>query len=395
MKTFWERIEENMKLPFHMAPLKKKMLELIKKEILNFYFKHKENKDFLSYDDVQTKINKSSIFNWSIWKTISKNDGIREYSFIFATSNGIIFEDFSLNIYTNKGVNCDRINYLELSKAKFLKNNTVRYFHRNNNKDVEFIAEPFTFELLKDVLNNLNFMANNFDKIVQQEADLERTNFKKLQLERINELDKNKDGKVDLIENDFSKILSKNQKAIISIDRNYIHNFVKVSNYISVKKENIQSIFESIINTNGEAELNERFNLLKNQIHTYEILIFHSINMIISLIDDDMLSFYEIYESFDKLRIFNSNWENEVSDKLSDIGENMQELVLAIDSMENKIINQIRHLSYITEQSFNQLNFSVSNQLKEINSSINVNNLLSTIQTYQLYKINKQTKTIG
>ena len=38
------------------------------------------------------------------------------------------------------------------------------------------------------------------------------------------------------------------------------------------------------------------------------------------------------------------------------------------------------------------LNNSLNRELQSINSSINTNNLLTGIQTYQLYKINKQTK---
>jgi hypothetical protein len=40
------------------------------------------------------------------------------------------------------------------------------------------------------------------------------------------------------------------------------------------------------------------------------------------------------------------------------------------------------------------LNRSVTSQLREVESSINTNNLLTGIQTYQLYKINKNTKSL-
>lgn len=41
------------------------------------------------------------------------------------------------------------------------------------------------------------------------------------------------------------------------------------------------------------------------------------------------------------------------------------------------------------------LSYMETNQLNEINSSININNLLASIQAYQLYKINKNTKYLG
>ena len=61
-------------------------------------------------------------------------------------------------------------------------------------------------------------------------------------------------------------------------------------------------------------------------------------------------------------------------------------------NMEQNIVNELSHLSYVTQESFEDLNRSVNGQLKEIGSSIDTNNLLAGIQAYQLYKINKNTK---
>jgi hypothetical protein len=208
----------------------------------------------------------------------------------------------------------------------------------------------------------------------------------------INDLDQNNDGIVDLISNEFNKLFSKNQKRVMEMDKTYIHQFVKVSNFIKTKKQNTQKIFESIRDTSSKEELEERVNLLKNQIHAYELLVFHSINMIGALVSEDLITFYEIYESFDKLGMFNSNWENEVSEKLTNIGDKLDDLMYSIYNMEQSIVSELSHLSYITQESFEDLNRSVTNQLREVESSINTNNLLTGIQTYQLYKINKNTK---
>ena len=208
----------------------------------------------------------------------------------------------------------------------------------------------------------------------------------------LTQLDKNNYVEVDLVENDFNKLIAKNQKHILQIDKNYIHQFVKISNFIKAKKQNTKKIFESIRDTSSQEELSERVNLLKNQIHAYELLVFHSINMIGALVSEDLITFYEIYESFDKLSVFNSNWENEVSEKLTNIGDKLDDLMYSIYNMEQNIVSELSHLSYVTQESFEDLNRSVTSQLKEVESSINTNNLLTGIQAYQLYKINKNTK---
>ena len=108
--------------------------------------------------------------------------------------------------------------------------------------------------------------------------------------------------------------------------------------------------------------------------------------MITSLVESDLITFYQIYECFDELGVFNSNWENEVSGKLSNIGNDMKELMYSIYLMENKIVSSISNLTYIT-QSSNILNLSVNNQLRKINSSIDYSNYMSKIQNYKMFNL--------
>lgn len=224
-----------------------------------------------------------------------------------------------------------------------------------------------------------------FEKQYQTKLSLSKNNY-------LNDLDKDSNGEIDLIPNELVKLLNKNQKRVLEIDKNYIHQLVKVSNFIKIKNENIQKIFESIRDTSTQEELKERVNLLKNQIHVYELLVFHSINMIGALVSEDLITFYEIYETYDKLGIFNSNWENDVSKKLTKIGKGLSELMYSIDSMERNIVGGLNKLSYVTQDGFSDLNQNVTRELQSIGSSIKFNNLLTGISTYQLYKINKQTK---
>ena len=109
--------------------------------------------------------------------------------------------------------------------------------------------------------------------------------------------------------------------------------------------------------------------------------------MIVSLVDDDMITFYEVYEKFDTLNIFDTQHEKDISNKLSSIEDGLKNLMYEIRDVGNKIVNSINDLSYITEKSTRMLD----NRLGEINSSIDTNNLLTLINTYQTYKIDKNT----
>jgi hypothetical protein len=72
----------------------------------------------------------------------------------------------------------------------------------------------------------------------------------------------------------------------------------------------------------------------------------------------------------------------------------MVDLMITIDRVGMEITNEIKDLNYTTSESFKDLKNSMVKELNEINSSLDFNVLLNGIQTYQLYKINKNTKSL-
>ena len=267
------------------------------------------------------------------------------------------------------------------------------------------------------VLNKLYNIYNEYgEKIIEQKIqdekneNLNKDEFKKLKKEILglievlrliklnksktnvlSELDKDGNGEVDVIEgNDFNLLLKKHQKSIVEVDRTYVQQFVKISGYLKTKEKNIQTIFNLIKDTPNQKVLKEYVEVLKDDIHSYNLILFNSLNMIVSLVEDDMITFYEIHEMFDTLNMFDSKHEKDVSQKLTNIGDGLKDLMDEVRRMGNKISNSIQELSYVTEQSNEQL----SNQLSEIDSTMKVGNLINTINTYQNYKNNKNTKNL-
>ena len=239
---------------------------------------------------------------------------------------------------------------------------------------------------LIDLINNELFPNINIEK--------ERQRLEQLQVSQnnvLNELDKDGNGEVDIVEgNDFNLLLKKHQKSIVEIDRNYVQQFVKVSSYLKTKKGNIQSLFNNIKGTPNQEILNKYVEILKDEIHTYNLILFNSLNMIVSLVEDDMITFYEIHEMFDTLNMFDSQHEKNVSQRLTNIGDGLESLMYEIRDMGNQLSNSFADLSYVTEESNRQL----TEQLSAIDSSIETNNLLTVIQTHQMYKVNKNTKSL-
>ena len=246
--------------------------------------------------------------------------------------------------------------------------------------------------LIEEPFNKLKRLKE--EELKEEERIKEEQRLKELQVSQTNvlsELDKDGNGEVDVVEgNDFNTLLKKHQKSIVEVDRNYVQQFVKVSSYLKTKKGNIQSIFNLIKETPNQEVLNEYVEILKDEIHTYNLILFNSLNMIVSLVEDDMITFYEIHEMFDTLNMFDSKHEKDVSQKLTNIGDGLESLMYEIRDMGNQISNSIDELSYVTEQSNQQL----TNQLSEIDSTMKVGNLINTINTYQNYKNNKNTKNL-
>jgi hypothetical protein len=277
---------------------------------------------------------------------------------------------------------------LDLNKIEIKLNEQKRMIEVNS----RFLNnEPVISDL--DLLKDLNTKFQKHQKIITNLL-IELTtlnNLKQSQTNVLSELDKDGNGEVDVIEgNDFNLLLKKHQKSIVEIDRTYVQQFVKISGYLKTKEKNIQSIFNLIKDTPNQDLLNEYVEVLKDDIHSYNLILFNSLNMIVSLVEDDMITFYEIHEMFDTLNMFDSKHEKDVSQKLTNIGDGLENLMYEIRDMGNKISNSIDELSYVTEQSNEQL----SNQLSEIDSTMKVGNLINTINTYQNYKNNRNTKNL-
>ena len=293
-------------------------------------------------------------------------------------------KDLAVYISQNNLFNKDsiRINEVVIEEANFslLKDNFKTLYENSENK----------FSKKKIKINNSNiFFKDNLGDVISIIKDLgidiKESSIDSLSL-LIPPLRSDVQREVDVIEgNDFNLLFKKHQNLIKEIDKKHIQEFVKVSSYLKTKKNNIQLIFKSIKDTPNEQTLNQYVEILKDDIHSYNLVLFNSLNMIVSLVEDDTITFYEIHEMFDNLNIFDSKHERDVSQKLNNIGDGLKDLMYSIEEMGRNIERQMGELTYVTKQS-NQL---LENQLQSIDSSIKTNNLLTGINSYQTYKLRK------
>ena len=379
--------------------------------VLESLFKKNENREcILNKDDLRNRINETSFLKKN---EINKWDlnliGTNDYHFglisgIVVCKSKIVFLFFNTEgepegildevweMWDKKSISINKLSLSEINKIIVEESNLI----------IDLNTEKFNFELNTEEINFFKEFINNCKNEIEsrsKEIDLEIVENEIREKERIEKLNNNKDdilkvfdddgnGIIDIIEgqDDFMNLFKKHQKSIIEVDRIYVQQFVKVSTYLKTKKENIQSIFNSLKDITYQESLDEYIKILQDEIHTYNLILFNSLNMIVSLVEDDMITFYEIHEKFDELNMFNSKHEKDVSQKLTNIGEGLNELMYEIRNVGITISDSIQELTYVTENTNKQLTV----QLGDIGSTLKVGNLINTINTYQNYKTKRR-----
>ena len=236
-------------------------------------------------------------------------------------------------------------------------------------------------EVNNEVCNNILLKLDEINTTKKKDLDLKKKSV-------FSEIDKDGNGLVDVIEgfDEIDLLLKKHQEKIISIDSKHVMEFVQVSNYLKLKKKNIQKIFEELKKVSDEKNLKIYLEVLKDNIHVYDLITLNSLLMINSLINMDMITFSNIYLKFDSLNIFDLKHEKDVSNKLDNLEKGLNELMGTIRKVGDEICDEIYSLTTVTEESNRQL----TNQLNEIDSTMKVGNLISIINTYQNYKTNRR-----
>jgi hypothetical protein len=225
-------------------------------------------------------------------------------------------------------------------------------------------------------------------------------------------------GGVKMIGNDFKKLLLVHEDEIVAIDqnsgKNFFHDFVKISRYIDYKGEILNNLYNEIdeikskisFSLSGEQNLDLHVNslrksdndtkivenLLRNQIEIREQIIFHAINMAISFLNKKMFVYHDIYEMFDKIGIFNTAWQNDVTEKINSIGSKLDKLQVAIETLDWTMKDGFRSMSYVFQESITGMEETINDELNNINSNLRFNNILTAIQAYDTNKIMKSMK---
>ena len=222
----------------------------------------------------------------------------------------------------------------------------------------------------------------NFSEIVKSKKEI-----------ILNKFPKNEKNEPTIIEIDsFFKLIETNEQIIKNIDLNYLQKFIRLSNHLNQKRKWLIDVITKINEIEKYDEFEEYIEILEDGNNVLNQLLVYSINMLVSLVENKMILFFIIFEKFEQLGIFQSKWENDIKEQLSEINSNLIEMINSIHQMESNLRYELDKLGNDIDSSIVNLKKEVNNQLMNIDSSLKYNNLLTTINTYQTFKINKRIK---
>ncbi|GEM_PF-1761040 len=276
--------------------------------------------------------------------------------------------------------------FMQLIKA--LKNSSAISKHEESTRQTRIAIKNSEKEMEKALLIHKDLTA--------AQNSLEEDYAKKLRSFFLDTFDKNENQVVDELETPdvFLLLLEKHQEKMIAFEKsegkNYVQLFIQVHERLSLKRQALNRTLIEILKSKDlmDEEVNHKSfaGLLRNEIHAYNVLLASSISMISALISDNRILFYKIYQTFDKLNVFNSNFENESLQELRSINQNLHKVLNRIDELNYSITSELQVLTEATERSTE----SIQTHLEQVNSTLSFNTLLAGINTYQLYKLNRK-----
>ena len=187
-------------------------------------------------------------------------------------------------------------------------------------------------------------------------------------------------------DNDFELLLNKYEKEITDIDSKYVLYFVRLNSYLKAKSRSLKNINDRINETSSLTEYEKYIDELKRQYESLEQTGIFSLIMITSLLDKKMIAFYTVYEKFDQIGIFETNFEKELLKSLEKINESIISVVDSINRLEINLRIGLIEMGMNIASQIADTSHSIDKRLSSIGSDLKFNNLLTAINTYQLSK---------
>lgn len=245
-------------------------------------------------------------------------------------------------------------------KIKSFKNSSEktlkRFKEKIKNLEKEKIEIDGKIKTHKTIINNLNLESSRL-----------------MILKQFNNIyDKDDNQLLDILESEsLDKILEKNQNEINEVEKlkgeNYTKDLVKINLYLNEFQKTLQTDYHEILSSINErqSELVENFDKNYNQ---YKLLFSGVILMLKSIREEQFMNYYKLREIFDKLSIFETNFERKMIDNFKTNQNLIKSLIDVTNDNTNEILSSLSDIgvntSYLSDisSSLDNISYDLSNK---------------------------------
>lgn len=170
---------------------------------------------------------------------------------------------------------------------------------------------------------------------------------------------------LDIIESThIDKLVKNHQSTIRSIEKSenksYIPDLVKINLFLNDYQKNIEIEFKKLQKNFEDSDFKDNVNVFVRDVEFYRVLISNLIIMIDHLVKDDLIGYYKIRDMFDKLSIFESNYEKKLISEL-----------IGVRTVTKELIDVTYKSQQIISEQLNSIDISlslVSDEIRDINN---------------------------
>ena len=201
---------------------------------------------------------------------------------------------------------------------------------------------------------------------------------------------------------EFRLYVHNNQEIIQATNISIIKNLVQIQSFLKTKIELINILDKELkkIDFNEMESNSDEFyfsrdeiilmvDQLKHEYASFEVSLFSALAMVKAIINKDALTYFEIYDVFEKNNTFISTWEMGISNLFEDLKDTIVSGFLKIENgirnLDKNLTTSLANLSYINEDYIKYFGEEIGTELKEIKSAIRFNNLIQVIDLYRNY----------
>lgn len=285
---------------------------------------------------------------------------------------GVLFLVYFLIKYLKKEEK-KAVREYENYKHKEIVDEKVKEDHQKIDEIQSRIEEIENMEIV-EISSYKQFVIDNEATIYEKGGDNVLHNFLKIDSFLNSYRNKIIDDRIS-IKGEFSSISLKNSLKFLNEGGDGLYEFIaEMQDYSNIGKgkplESKRSNFNKLIDLSQN--LYPTFTLQNKTLEYYGNI---ALAMVLFYLNGNRIKYFEIYEAFDKLGVFNNHWENSVLNKLSSIEDRL-------DALSNELVKLNHGFQQLVEHSD-----SIINELEKLNNNVVTNTMIASLNTYQNWRI--------